>query len=85
MFQLVCENCPEGSQVSFQAEKPTESGPIHLPWTTVPANNPFVVGTTVNVQADYETKIDYEWRGDGDPPPDMKLTMRVSILSAAIA
>lgn len=58
-FYIKTTGIPVGSQVSFKAEKPDNTGsPIDLPWTTVNAD-PFRTGTIVPLDANWSSPITF--------------------------
>jgi len=81
-FTMIANNVPVGARISFSSNTSTKSGEvIGQDWTTVPSppggakdpNNPvnpdFEVGSTVTVDANYETIITYRTDFNGRPVP----------------
>jgi hypothetical protein len=76
-FTMVASNVPVGARISFSANTSTKSGQaIGMDWTSVPAppgggsiNPAFEIGSTVTVNAGYETIITYRTDFAGRTPP----------------
>ena len=77
---LVCQNVPIGSKVGFVAcniDGPTP--PFHLLDTEVSTGPNFIVSIQSVIPANYETDVIYYAFLNGEPSPDMKMSIEASI------